>query len=98
MWATIIEAVRRNLLLFGDVRQYALVTGCRLLALAGLVLLIKLAIFWDGAFPKMDTLYVTSLVLALFSVGLSCGFYVAATAVGCWLGCSGSHRKTSATP
>jgi hypothetical protein len=30
----------------------------------------------------MDILYVTSLVLALFSVGLSCGFYVAANRAG----------------
>jgi hypothetical protein len=78
MWATIVDAVKRNLLLFVDVKQYALVTACRLAAISSLVLLVKLAIAWDGTLPKMDTLYITSIVLALFSVGLSCGFYVAA--------------------
>ena len=44
MWSTIVDAVKRNLLLFTEVKQYALVTACRLAAIGLLILLVKLAV------------------------------------------------------
>jgi len=78
MLATIQEALKRNLLLFEKPKQYLLVTAYRLAALFLLVMTVKFAISWDGSVPELDILYVISVLLALFSVGLSCAFYLAA--------------------
>ena len=70
---------KKNVDLLNEPRKFAAIVAIRLAALLGVILCFKAAYHWDGSLT-LDPITLISLAIALFSVLLSCLFYLGADA------------------
>jgi hypothetical protein len=87
MWKILETALKDNLALVKKPKAFAMAWLIRVIALYAIVIAGKLAFQWDGSLPEWDVAYFTSVLLAMFAIGLSCLFYTSADS---------SSRKNSA--